>query len=155
MAHPVPALLADRGRGWRCAVAAAILAAMGAYFSWLALEIEIGYRQCAEAPTAHAGRTLVFPLWEVTAIDGPDRFRISKVVQGVPIRGESGGLAIGDTVSLEGTFNAADLTVTETRRELHPLRRWKERLGAAGFVVTLVAAPWAFQVRGRRVVERG
>jgi hypothetical protein len=136
-------------------VATLVLAAMGGYFSWLALEIEIGYRQCAAAPADHAGRRLVFPLWVVTAIDDADRFRISKVVQGVPVLGDSTGLAVGDTISLEGTFNEVDLTVTETRRELHPHRAWKERLGALGFLVTLLAAPRMFRVRAGRLVERG
>lgn len=145
---------ADRGRGPRLAVAIAALAAMGAYYAWFSTTQVKGWRWCNEDPAARDGWALVFPLWTVTQVVGPDRFEISKAIPDVPVLGDARGLREGDTISLAGRFSAKDGAVVEEARELHPLRPWKEGLGVLGFVVAACAAPFAFRVRGGRVEER-
>jgi hypothetical protein len=138
-------------------VAAGLLGVSVRHAAW-SLDQQQGWRWCLEDPVARDGSRLVLPLWTVSGIDGPDRYRISKVVKDIPVRGPSVGLAIGDTISIEATFDAATVTAVEHARELHPLRRWKEGLGVLGFVLVALAAPFAFRVartpEGRRLEER-
>lgn len=145
--------LGDDRRWLKLGLALAVVAALGGYYAWIALHV-VGYRECVEAGAAREGQRLVFPVWDVTAIDGPQRFRISKVIRDVPIRGDATGLRVGDTISLAGTYDAASREVIETDRERHPLRRWKERLGVIGVVLAVLAAPFAFRIRRRKVEER-
>ncbi len=127
---------------------------LGLYNVHVAMELVFGYRDCLEDPARSDGATLIFPLWTVTAVDGPQRFRVSKVLRDVPVVGESAGLAVGDTISLKGHFRASDLTMIEAERELHPLRRWKERLGYAGVVLALAAGPLCFRLQGGYIGAR-
>jgi hypothetical protein len=148
-------VFADRGAARRVGVALALTAALGGYYAWWALNVANGYRWAMEDPAARDGAELVFPLWTVTAVDGPAHYEISKVVTGVPVVGDAHDLAVGDTVSIDGHFSAADSAVHVDVRELHTLRKWKEALGVLGFVWVVVAAPFAFRIQGRRLVERG
>lgn len=145
----------DRRRGWKMAAAAAVLAGLGGYYAWVAMNLEAGYRWCLEAPAERDGSVVVFPLWTVTRIDGPDRYAISKIVKDVPIEGDTAPLKVGATVSLIGNFRASDLSVVEQTREIHVLRVYKEALGIAGLGLSVLAAPFFFRVRGGRVVSRG
>ena len=128
------------------------LLALGAYHAWVSMEVVFGYQDCAAAPEASDGVTLIFPLWEVTRIDGPRRYAASKVHKDVPIEGDTAMLSVGMTISIQGRFRASDLTVVEERREIHWLRAWKERLGVAGFAVMAALAPLFFRVREGRIV---
>lgn len=147
-------LFGDDARGWKVAAGVAALLAMGAYYAHIAINLEAGWRWCMEDPAARDGSRLVFPLWEVTAIDGPDQYRISKIVDGIPVHGDATALKVGDTVSLEGSFDGQALRVEEKVREIHHLRPWKEALGVAGFVVMAAAAPFFFRWRDGRIRER-
>jgi hypothetical protein len=128
-----------------------------AHARW-ALSQQQGWRWCLEDPAARDGSTLLFPLWKVTGIEGPSRYRISKVVVGIPVEGPTEGLAVGDTISVSARFEAARGVALETDRELHPLRRWKEGLGVLGFVGVALCAPLGFRIvrgpEGRRLEER-
>lgn len=147
-------IFADRGRGLKIAAGLLVCAALGAWYARWALAAEHGWRWATEDPAGRDGSPMVFPLWEVTAIDGPDRYRISKVVKDVPVHGEARDLAVGDTVSVLGTFNAEGPVIEVEVREHHVLRKYKEILGVIGFVWVVVAAPFAFRIRGGRLVER-
>jgi hypothetical protein len=156
-------LFSDRGAAVRIAVALVLVAALGGYYAWWALQAESGWRWAMEAPAARDGAPMVFPLWTVTAVTGPDRYEISKVVQGVPLIGPAQDLVVGDTVSVLGRFDASgDATgdaggpaVRVEVREHHVLRKYKEALGIFGFVMVFLAAPFAFRIEGRRLVQRG
>ena len=147
-------IFADRGRGWRAAIAAVLALGLGGLYAWWALADAIGYRWCLEDAAGRDGQVLVFPLWTVTRVVDEGHYEISKVIKDVPIAGDATQLAAGDTVSVVGAFDGGDLAVHETVRELHPLRRWKEALGVLGFVFVAGAAPFAFRIEGRRLVER-
>ncbi|MDP2316448.1 MAG: hypothetical protein Q8P41_26360 [Pseudomonadota bacterium] len=149
------ALFHDRGAAVRIGVALALTAALGGYYAWWALQAESGWRWAMEAPAERDGAPMVFPLWTVTGVKGPDRYEISKVVKGVPVVGPATDLAVGDTVSVLGHFDASVPAVRVEERELHVLRKYKEALGILGFVLVVVAAPFAFRIRGGRLVERG
>ncbi len=147
-------LFADAGRGVRLVVAAGLLAIVSAMYVDVAMNAEQGWRWCMEDPQGRDGSTLVFPLWTVTGIDGPDRYRISKVVKDIPVAGASEGLHEGATVSLVARFDGKEQRAVEELREVHHLRKWKEALGVIGFLAVGCAAPFVFRVRGGRLEER-
>ncbi len=148
-------LFSDRGAPARIVVALLLVAGLGGYYAWWALQAESGWRWAMEAPAERDGAPMVFPLWTVTAVSGPDRYEISKVVQGIPIVDPGHDLAVGDTVSVLGTFDAAVPAVRAEVREHHVLRKYKEALGILGFVLVVVAAPFVFRIERGRLVERG
>lgn len=157
LAGPFPpsSLFSDRGAVLRIVAALVLTMVLGGYYAWWALRAESGWRWAMQAPAERDGATMVFPLWTVTAVVSPDRYEISKVVQGVPIIGPAQDLAVGDTVSVLGRFDASVPAVRVDEREHHVLRKYKEVLGIVGFVMVLLAAPFAFRIQGRRLVERG
>ena len=150
--------LVDRARTRTIAVATVLLLAVMASYTRYAMEAQAGWRWCMEDPRARDGSALVFPLWTVTGVDGPARYRISKNVKDIPVDGDARGLRVGDTVSVVARFDATRTVAVETSREVHVLRRWKERLGVLGFVLVMLAAPYAFRVVdtpvGRRLEPR-
>ena len=73
----------------------------------------------------------------------------------MPIAGRVGALAVGDTVSVEGTFDVQKSRVVEVRRELHVLRPLKRGFGALGLVLLLMAVPRVFVWRAGRLALRG
>jgi hypothetical protein len=148
-------MFADRGAAPRVALAVLLLAGLGAAYARWAITADRGWRWALEDPAARDGARMVFPLWEVTRIVSADRFEISKTVQDVPIAGDTSGLAVGDTISIDGHFDASGPVVQEEIRELHPLRPYKEALGFAGFFLVALWVPFAFRVQRGRVVERG
>ena len=101
------------------------------------------------------GRRLRFSLWQVSAIDGPELYTLSKVVRGVRVTGDTSGLHVGDTVSVVGRYRAADQVVVAEITEVHRLRKWKERLGFLGIFAAIVAAPLGFRPRPGGLSERG
>lgn len=90
----------------------------------------------------------------MTGIDGPDRYRISKVVKDVPVAGPSEGLEQGDTVSVIGHFRAERMGMEQSVIEVHHLRPYKEAIGVAGLLAAILGLPWLFRWRGRRIEER-
>ena len=104
---------------------------------------------------ASDGRRLRFSLWQVSGIEGPDLYTLSKVVQGVRITGDTSMLHVGDTVSVVGRYRAADQVVVAEVTEVHHNRKWKERLGYLGIAASLLAAPLGFRLRRGGLVERG
>lgn len=148
-------LFSDRGAAVRIVAALVLTAALGGYYAWWALQAESGWRWAMQAPAERNGAAMVFPLWTVTAVLGPDHYEISKVVQGVPVIGPAQDLTVGDTVSVLGHFDASVPAVRADVREHHVLRKYKEALGIFGFLMVVVAAPFAFRIEGRRLVQRG
>ena len=110
----------DRGAAVRVTLALAACVALGGYYAWWALQMSSGYRWALEDPAARDGAELVFPLWTVTRVDGPDDYAISKVVKDIPCVGEARDLVVGDTVSVIGNFAATDKKVHVRVRG----RRW-------------------------------
>jgi hypothetical protein len=130
------------------------LAALGGWYAHLAMSLEIGWREYTSDPVRYDGHKLSFPLWTVTRVVGPNRYEISKVVQDIPIEGDTRGLSEGATVSVVARFDAARTVAVEEAREVHVLRAWKEGLGVAGVLAWVVLMPWAFRWVDRRLVER-
>ena len=148
-------LWVDQGRGRKALGLAGLLLGLGIYHAYISMTVVFGYRECLEDVARYDGVLLILPLWEVTRIDGPDRYALSKIVQNIPVEGDTSGLKVGATLSIEGHFRGADQVVVESRRELHTLRVWKERLGVLGVLGVLGAAPFAFRWRARRLEEHG
>lgn len=144
----------DERRLAKVGAALLLLAAMGGYYAWFATTQVRGWRWCLEDPVARDGYDLVFPLWTVTKVVGPDRYEISKAMPDIPVLGDARALKVGDTVSVMGDFSAERRAVVETVREVHTLRRWKEGLGVLGFLVVAAMAPFFFRREGGRLVER-
>lgn len=144
----------DGRRRVKMLLAVAVIVALGLRYAWVAAHMQSGWRWCMEDPVGRDGSTLVFPLWTVTAIDGPDRYRISKIIKDIPVEGDTAPLHEGATVSLVARFDAGRTLAVEEVREIHVLRRWKEGLGVLGFVCAVAAAPFAFRWRAGRIEER-
>lgn len=145
----------DSGRGVRALLALSVLVALGAYYAYLTLGLDVGWRQCVANPEGRNGDTLVFPLWVVTSVDDPTHFKISKVVRDVPIEGPSEALSVGATVSLIGTFDKDKMVVEQTLIEIHHLRKYKEGIGVIGLLSAFALVPLCFRWRNGRVTEAG
>lgn len=148
-------MFSDQGRAGKILLALLLLVGLGAWHAYASMTLDFGYRDCLEAPAESDGRTLIFPLWSVTRIDGPDRYAVSKILRDVPVQGDTSELKIGTTISIKGTFRASDLALVESEREIHVLRRWKEALGVVGLLVAAALTPLLFRWRGGYLVERG
>jgi hypothetical protein len=148
-------LWSDHGRGFRAAVTLLALIGLGAYYAYLTMGLDVGWRQCVADPENRNGDTLVFPLWVVTGIEGEQRFLISKVVKDVPIEGPTAELRVGNTVSLIGSFDKDKMVVEQELIEIHHLRPYKEGIGAAGLLAALILGPLCFRWKNRRLTERG
>lgn len=145
----------DQGRMGKLWGVGSLLLGLGIYHAYISMTMVFGYRECLEDIAKNDGATLIFPLWEVTRIDGPGQYAISKVVKDIPILGETTDLHMGATVSVVGHFRGADRVVVEERKEIHVLRVWKERLGILGAALVIGAAPLTFRWRAGRLEERG
>lgn len=154
MPHPDP-LFSDRWRGPKLALGCGLLLALCAWHGHVAASLPFGWHKVASDPQQHDGAELVMPLYRVTAVEGPGRFRLGKVALDVPIADGPEGLAIGDTVSVRGRFSAQDGRVHASEWEVHHWRKAKFVLGLLGVVVALFGLPLAFRWRQGRVVERG
>lgn len=147
-------LWADGRRLRNGLAAAALLAALGAWYAHLAMQKEVGWREYTSDPAFYDGAQLTFPLWVVTRVVDEHRYEISKVVKDVPIEGDARGLKVGDTVSVIADFSAARTVGVARIVEVHHLRPWKEGLGVAGVLAWLAAMPVLFRWRRGRVEER-
>lgn len=150
-----PELFNDRHRLAKLLVPAALLLALCGYYAHLADTLPIGWRACLADPAASDGEELRFPLYTVSRVDGPQRYRISKTIQDIPVEGATAGLAPGMTVSVQASFRASDQVAVEIYREHHRLRAAKKLLGIVGLVWALWMAPRAFGWQAGRLVERG
>ena len=148
-------MFSNRYAWLKIAVSLALLSALCWKYASEASADPAGYTRCLADPERWDGRLLRLPLWEVTAIVGPDRFEISKVFQGVPVRAPTAGMKVGDTVSVVGHFRAADGAIEAEVADVHHYRFWKELLGVLGAVLAVLAAPFGFRWRGGRLEERG
>ncbi|MFT5686486.1 MAG: hypothetical protein ACI8RZ_007442 [Myxococcota bacterium] len=148
-------MFSDRYRWLKLAAAVLLLAVLAARYTHYANNLPFGWRVCITEPAEHDGKTLVFPIYTVAGIDGPDRYRISKVIQDIPVQGDTEGLTEGMTVSLRATFRGQDGVAVQTERHHHRLRVHKKVLGILGLLGALIAAPLVFVWRDGGLVERG
>lgn len=148
-------LYSDRVARARVVSGMLLLAALGGYYAYWAARAESGWRWAMEDRYARDGAVMVFPLWTVTRVVDAEHYEISKVIPDVPIRGDARDLEVGDTVSIEGRFDASVPVVDVELRELHTLRPYKEALGVFGFLAVAAWIPFAFRRAGRWIVERG
>jgi len=98
---------------------------------------------------------LHFPLWEVTKVEGPQRFYVSRTIRNVAVQGDAEGLEAGDTVSVVGNFRARDQVVVATELHRHWLRPVKEALSTLGLLLAVFFLPRFFGWREGRLVLRG
>lgn len=144
----------DRGRGLKAGLLLALAVALGARYAHQSSTLLAVWPAALAAGEAADGKELRFSLWEVARVEGPDRYLIAKG-QTVPVRGDTAGLAVGDTVSLVGRFDADERAVIAEILEVHRWRGAKEALGWLGIGLALLAAPLAFRWRDGRLVQRG
>lgn len=139
--------LSDR---WRLPVLAAALAALvglGWYFTRLVMDLPDGIRACLAEPADHDGTRLVFPVWFVAGVEGPDRYRVSRVVKDVVVEGDSGGLERGQVITLVGTFRGQDSVVVEDHHQIHTLRTHKKALSLLALLAAVLLAPLSYAWR--------
>jgi hypothetical protein len=148
-------MFSDRYRSAKMAVCLCLLVWLGLAYAHAAIVRPEGYRAAAAAPEEHEGAPLIFPLWTVTRLDGPDGYAISRTIKKVPVVGDTQGLALGDTVTLKGAFRAADSAVVVRERIDHPLRPLKAGLSVLALIWAVAMAPRVFAWRERRWVLRG
>ena len=148
-------MFSDRLRWVKLAAAVLLIVFLGARYANYANNLPFGWRVYVAEPEEHDGKSLVFPIYTVSAVDGPDRYRISKVIQDIPVEGSTAGLSPGMTVSIRATFRGQDSVAVQTERHHHRLRLHKKLLGIAGLLGALVAAPLAFVVGRGGITERG
>ena len=147
-------LLSDRHRAWKLLAVTLLLVGLGVRYDHLAQSVPFNWDRCLEDPLRADGRPLTMALWQVTAIDGPQRYEVSRTIRDVPVVGPTAGLVVGQTVSVVGTFDAAGPVVVESYRRDHPWRRGKVALGLFGVVCSLIGLPLAFAWRSGRLVTR-
>lgn len=150
-----PSPLADP---WRLPLLALVLVALlglGAAYTRLVITLPDGIRACLADPASHDGTLQVFPVWFVSGVDGPDRYRVSRVVKDVVVEGPSEGLERGQVITVVGHFRARDSVVVQVRREIHHLRPYKMGLSLVGLLLAMVAAPWRFTWRDGYLRVRG
>lgn len=140
---------AERWRAPALLLVVLALLGLGARYTRLVVELPDGIRACLADPAAHDGTVQVFPVWFVSGVDGPDRYRVSRVIKDVVVQGPTDGLEQGQVITIVGRFRGSDAVVVETRREIHHLRPYKMGLSLVGMLLAFVAAPAHFAWRGR------
>jgi len=148
-------MFSDRWRWAKLLLVIGSLAALGWVYTDFALHRPVGYRMALASPVLHDGAPLRFPLWRVSAVDGPGRFSISRTLRDVPILGPTEGLTSGDTVSIVGRFRAEDGVVLADEVHRHGLRPAKEALSLLALLWAFLMVPRCFGWRDGRVVRRG
>ena len=148
-------LFDDRHRWLKILLSSFLLVVMGWHHAQFSVERPEGYRAYLKDTVAHDGESVLMPLWEVTHIRDANMYSVSKSVVGVPVAGDSRGLSVGDTVTIVGTFRAADRAVVSQERIDHPWRRAKGLLSIAALVMAFMLLPRFFGWSNARVVIRG
>jgi len=140
---------------WSSILAAlGLLVALGFHYTWYTTHVPVGWRQCLADPAGHDGQALIFPLYTVTAVRGPQRYEISKALRDIPVVGDASDLERGTTVSVKGTFRASDGVVVASERKVHRYRGAKQALGVIGLLGGLLAFPLGFRFRRGGIEER-
>lgn len=147
-------LFSDHRAGLKIGATVSLILALGLYYAWDMKRIPTLYTNVVTDAEAHDGRRMRFPIWDVVAIEGPQRLRMSKNIRDIPVEVSTEGLKVGDTVSVVGHFRAADQVIVADIFEVHHHRRLKEALGILGFLLSMLAFPLGFVWRGRRLHER-
>lgn len=147
-------MLSDRHRTAKLALGLSLLLGLGLYYAHVATSFEGGLFSCREAPASCEGARQVLPLYRVESV-AEDGFTVAKVARDVRIVADPEGVTVGDTVSVAGTFRAADGAVVASTVQHHRLRPHKKALGILGLVLALLWAPRVFAWRSGRVVLRG
>ena len=148
-------MFSDRLRWLKLVVALGLILVLAARYNHYANNLPFGWRVCLADPAASDGKTLVFPIYTVAGIDGPQRYRISKVIEDIPVQGSTDGLSAGMTVSIRATFRGEDQVAVQTERHHHRWRFHKKALGILGLLGALIAAPLAFSIRDGGLASRG
>lgn len=147
-------MLSDRSARLKVLAALALLLALGLRYAYESSTQMSYYARMERRGERADGKTVRLPIWTVTAIDGPDRFEISKVVRDIPVEAPTADLTVGQTVSVVGRYRAADGVVVADIVAHHPYRRLKEGLGIAGVLLSILAFPFGFRVAKGGLVER-
>ena len=138
----------ERWRGPVLLLCVLLLVLLCARYGRMASQLPDGVQACLADPARHDGTPLVFPVWFVAGVDGPARYRVSRVVKDVVVEGDTRGLERGQTFTLVGRFRAQDAVVVEERREIHRLRPWKTGISLLGLLLAGIGAPLCFRWRG-------
>ncbi|NOY26131.1 MAG: hypothetical protein GXP62_09695 [Oligoflexia bacterium] len=117
------------------------LLGLGSRLSHRVLTLPHGIRACLADPIGHDGTRVVFPVWFVAGVDGPDRYRVSRVIKDVVVVGDSTGLARGQEITLVGHFRGRDSVVIEDHHHVHTLRPYKKGLSLVGLLLAVFLAP--------------
>lgn len=147
-------LLSDQARPWVAATCVLWLAVMAGIYGHYSVTKPVGYRYCLENLETCRGRTILLPLWRVTALH-EDGYELFKITGPIPVRGDPTGLALGDTISAVTTFDSDRQDLVQVRREVHHLRQVKVALGVIGLVLSGVLVGVGFRWRDGGVVARG
>jgi len=148
-------MFSDRWRGAKLLLVLISLAGLAWLYTDYAAHRPAGFRAAMANPAKHDGMLLHFPLWEVTKVEGPQRFYVSRTIRNVAVQGDAEGLEAGDTVSVVGNFRAQDQVVVATELHRHWLRPVKEALSTLGLLLAVFFLPRFFGWREGRLVLRG
>jgi hypothetical protein len=135
-------------------VSLALLVWLGLRYAAFATNVERGYRWCVEQPQQCDGERLLLPLWDVVDVS-TEGYALYKTAGPVPVVGDSAGVEVGDTISLEGTFRAEDLSVIEVSRQVHHLRKFKKALSGLGLICVLVIVVRVWKLEEMEITTRG
>lgn len=147
-------LLSDRYRLPVALVTAGLLLATSLYWVWLLTTLQVGDWHAIVHPTAHSGEEIVLSLWDVTSVDGPNRYHLAKSGHEVEVVGPTAGLGVGDSVSVEVEIGSTG-AMTEHWREAHPRRAAKKWAGILSLGFLALFLPLALWRRRRTEAPRG
>ena len=150
----VDSLFSNRFKRVGLAVSLILLVWLGLRYASFATNVERGYRWCVEQPERCDGEHLLLPLWDVVEVSA-DGYALYKTAGPVPVIGDPVGVEVGDTISLEGTFRASDLTVVEVRRQVHHLRKYKKWLSGLGLIIVAIFVFRDWKLESLEITHRG
>jgi hypothetical protein len=150
----VTSLLSNRARPWVAAACLGWLLVMAGVYAHYSVTKPVGFRYCLEHVEECRGRTILLPLWRVTALRD-DGYDLYKITGPIPVEGDPDGLELGDTISAVTTFDSDRRLLVEQRHEVHHLRKFKVALGLIGLALSVVLVLVGFRWRDGGVVARG
>ena len=103
-----------------------LIVALGARYTAATGELPVSWAKARSDPASMDGQTMIFTLHQVAR--GGERPALVRVESEVPLVGDVPELSRGETVSVRGTFSAAEEAVMVEVVERHPLRRAKAAL---------------------------
>lgn len=137
--------------GWASAVG---LLAMGAAYSDFSANQRQGFQWCLENSEACQGREIRLPVWDVVDVE-TGQYAVFKATGPIPIKANTDGLGVGDTVSVLGHFDPHSASIVEASRTVHTRRPLKKALSGLGLVLFFCGLPWCLRFREGRLVYRG